>query len=579
MTHIHSSQPWWQTATFYQIYPRSFADGNGDGIGDIPGIITKLDYLQDLGINAIWLSPHFPSPLFDCGYDIADYTNVAPEYGTLDDFKHLLDGLHQRGMRLILDLVLNHTSDQHSWFIESRSSRTAPKRDWYIWRDGKNGGPPNNWNSTFGGSAWEYDSQTDQYFYHFFFKQQPDLNWRNPQVKQAMFDAMRFWLDMGVDGFRLDAIGTIYEHPGLPDHTAHLTLPEMRLQYEIARTKQERRAIKIEWSKMFRYQAEQPGMHELLQELRQLVDEYEGDRLLVGETEDLSYQGNGHNQLHMVFNFPLMNIPKPAKILTPTWIRNNQKKRLAALEAISPDAWPCNTLGNHDSSRLLSRFGDGQHDAQLARLYLTTLLCLRGTPFLYNGEEIGMVDLALDDVKLFRDQLGVWLYEEEAQLGIPSEQALRDAADLTRDKCRTPMQWANTPNAGFSPASAQTWLPVNPNYTEGINISQQYTDPNSLLNFYRCLLALRQQTPALQSGDYLPLLEHSRSVLAFLRRTEDQSILTVLNFTPHRRKACLPNLPVVRLLFSSEKRTAPVLTPSLLTLAPFEILIASMFLE
>jgi alpha-glucosidase len=228
---------WWQTAVFYQIYPRSFADGNGDGIGDLAGIINRLDYLRDLGVDAIWLSPHFPSPLFDCGYDVADYTGVAPEYGSLADFQDFLDGAHQRGIRVILDLVLNHTSHLHSWFLESRSSRHDPKRDWYIWRDGRGDGlPPNNWVSHFGGSAWELDPATGQYYYHFFFKEQPDLNWRNPQVKQAMFDAARFWLDRGVDGFRIDAIGTVFEHPDLPDHTSPLTLHEFQRLARTART-------------------------------------------------------------------------------------------------------------------------------------------------------------------------------------------------------------------------------------------------------------------------------------------------------------------------------------------------------
>ena len=256
---------WWQTAVFYQVYPRSFADGNGDGIGDIPGIISRLDYLQELGIDAIWLSPHYPSPQFDVGYDIADYTNVEPAYGTLDDFKHLLDGAHQRGIRLILDLVLNHTSDQHSWFQESRSSRDNPKRDWYVWRDPQpDGSPPNNWDSTFGGSAWEFDPSTGQYYYHFFFKEQPDLNWRNPQVKQAMWDAIRFWLDMGVDGFRLDALGTIYEDPLLPNHTAGMSLLELQSAYIAAQSDEERRASGAQFDVLHKFQIELPEVQDLM---------------------------------------------------------------------------------------------------------------------------------------------------------------------------------------------------------------------------------------------------------------------------------------------------------------------------
>lgn len=355
-----SKLKWWQEAVFYQIYPRSFADGNGDGVGDFEGIISRLDYLQDLGIDAIWLSPHYPSPQFDCGYDIANYTAVNPEYGTLGDFKRFLDGAHRRSIRVILDLVLNHTSDQHPWFIESRSSRNTPKRNWYVWRDGRDGGPPNNWYSGFGGSAWEHDSTTDQYYYHYFFKEQPDLNWRNSEVKQAMFDAVRFWLDLGVDGFRLDAIDTIFEDPALPDHTAEVTQPELYRALQTTLSLEERRRLRKQREAMFRYQHEQPGIHQLIRELRAVIDEYP-ERMLVGETSDIAYYGDGDNELHLVFNFPLMR----TRHLTPAWVRTNQEERLAALPA---GAWPGNTLGNHDSPRVYSRFGDGHNDDALARI-------------------------------------------------------------------------------------------------------------------------------------------------------------------------------------------------------------------
>ncbi len=339
---------WWQTAVFYQIYPRSFADGNGDGIGDFAGIIDKLDYLQDLGIDAIWLSPHFPSPQADCGYDISDYTDVAPEYGTLADFRRFLDGAHRRGIRVILDLVLNHTSDRHRWFLESRSSLDNPKRDWYIWRDGRNGGPPNNWESAFGGSAWQYDEGTGQYYYHFFLPEQPDLNWRNPEVKQAMWDAARFWLDMGVDGFRLDAISTIYERPDLPDHQGPRTLIELQSARDVAAGPLEAdEQVIADWDMLFEHQVDQPGLHELMRELRSVLDEYEGHRVLVGESEDIRYHGSGGDELDLVFNFPLM---KPLR-LTPASVRANQQERLAALAQQCEHAWPCNTLGNHDSPR------------------------------------------------------------------------------------------------------------------------------------------------------------------------------------------------------------------------------------
>ena len=562
------SLKWWQKAVFYQIYPRSFADGNGDGIGDLHGIIAKLDYLQDLGIDAIWLSPHFPSPLFDCGYDVADYTCVAPEYGTLDVFRRFLDGAHRRGIRVILDMVFNHSSDQHPWFLESASSRDNPKADWYVWLDGKDGGPPNNWQSTFGGPAWDYVPSRGQYYYHYFFKQQPDLNWRNPAVKEAMFNAVRFWLDMGVDGFRLDAIGTIFEHPDMPDHPVPMNITELRHLGELATTDEERASGAKLWDKMFQYQHSQPGMHELMQELRTVVDEYD-DRVLVAEDDNLAYHGDGNNELHMVFNFPLMQHDR----LTPAWIRANQIERLTALVKISPDAWPCNTLGNHDSPRVYNRYGDGQHDAELARLHLALLLTLRGTPFLYNGEEIGMTDLMLADIRHFKDVFGIWFYQAQVEeMGMDPAEALKYAARLTRDKCRTPMQWDNAPNGGFCPADVEPWLPVNPNYARGVNVADQDKDPDSLLNYYRQLLRLRRQTPALVEGEYVPLRDKDEAYLAFLRWTQEQTCLVVLNMSDRRLRLRL-GLPARRLrtLFSS---LGERLDMGATEVRPFEALIA-----
>jgi alpha-glucosidase len=558
---------WWQTAVFYQIYPRSFADGDGDGIGDFQGIIAKLDYLQRLGIDAIWLSPHYPSPQYDVGYDIADYTGVDPTYGTLDDFKRFLDGAHQRDIRVILDLVLNHTSDQHPWFIESRFSRDNPKSDWYVWADGRDGGPPNNWYSHFGGSAWTYEATRDQYYYHYFFKEQPDLNWRSPEMKQAMFDAIRFWLDLGVDGYRLDAIDAIFEHPDMPDQESGYTQAELYKASQYAQTDEERLALRQIGEKMMIYQTIQPGIHELFQEIRTIIDEYD-ERLLVGETDDVSYYGDGHNELHMTFNFPLINSP----ILTPPWIRQNQAERLETIPAI---AWPCNTTGNHDRPRVYSAFGDGAHDEALAKLNLALMLTLRGTPFLYNGEEIGMTDLLLTDLAQIRDNNSLNTYQMMVELaGIAKEQALIQAAEYGRDKCRTPMQWANEPNGGFSPKGAETWLPVNPNYAEGVNVADQENDPASLLNFYRRMLQMRRETPALMAGDYQPLHEDMEDYLAFLRSTGQQSCLVVLNYSdkPHTL-AFDVGTDHTTVIFSSEKRGE---TADLhhLTLAPFEIFIA-----
>ena len=564
---------WWQKAVFYQIYPRSFADGNGDGIGDLRGILQRLDYLQDLGIDAIWLSPHYPSPQVDCGYDVADYTGVAPEYGTMDEFRAFLKEAHRRGLRVVLDLVLNHTSDQHPWFLESRSSRDNPKRDWYIWRDGRDGGPPNNWYSIFGGPAWEYDETTGQYYYHFFLKEQPDLNWRNPAVQEAMFEVARFWLDLGVDGFRLDAIGTLLEDPEWPDHPfPELTQAEVYRALLSARSGEEQRRLAEMLKTVFRHQVDQPGIHDIMRALRAVIDQY-SDRMLVGETDDIAYYGDGTDELHLVFNFPLMRTER----LTPAWVRANQRERLAALP---PGAWPCNTLGNHDSPRVYSRFGDGVHDAEWARLSLALMLTLWGTPFLYYGEEIGMTDLPLTDIRQFRDTLGIRAYHAVIQeLGVSQEEALALANRLGRDKCRTPMQWANAPNAGFSPAGVETWLPVNPNYAQGVNVAEQQEDPDSLLNFYRRMLRLRKETPALIAGGYTPLHEDAEDYLAFLRASEadEQTCLVVLNMSErsHRLRFEL-KASKARCLFSSHPRAKKEEDPQELFIAPFEIYIAEL---
>ncbi len=563
-----NSLKWWQTAVFYQIYPRSFADGNGDGIGDVQGMLNRLDYLARLGIDAVWLSPHYPSPLIDCGYDVADYTAVAPEYGSLELFETFIDAAHARGIRLILDWVLNHTSSRHPWFLESQSSRHSPKRDWYIWKEGRAGGPPNNWVSTFGGPAWEYDPATDQYYYHFFFKEQPDLNWNNPEVKAAMFDGMRFWLDRGIDGFRLDAIGTLFEAPDLPDHEATLTLPELIVAEHNATDPEALRKFGVEFQAMFHYQIDRHDqIHSLMREMRAVVDEYP-DRVLVGETDDIAYLGDGHDELHLVFNFPLMRTER----LTPAWILANQQERLSALPKAS---WPCNTLGNHDTSRVYTHYGDGQHDAALARLSLALMLTLRGTPFLYNGEEIGMTDLILHDLSQCRDTLTPVFYRMGTELfHLPPETALEQAARRGRDKCRTPMQWSRTSNGGFCPDEVTPWLPVNPNYAAGINVDDQEDDPASLLNFYRRLLHLRWQMPALIGGDFQPFLQKSPDLLTFLRHDPENGAtsLVALNFstTPQSATFTLPHAALHR-RYSTHPGPKAAETPLKLDLEPFEI--------
>lgn len=553
---------WWQDAVFYQIYPRSFADSNGDGIGDLQGIISKLDYLQSLGIGAIWLSPHFSSPQVDCGYDVSDYRGVAPEYGTQEDFKEFLEKAHQRDIKVVLDMVFNHTSDQHAWFIESRSSKTSPKRDWYVWKKGKGNKPPNNWFSTFGGSAWEYDATTDEYYYHFFFKEQPDLNWHNPEVKEAMWNEVRFWLDMGVDGFRLDAIGTIFEDPGMPDQQAGFTLDDLFVMNRKVRTDEERAKMPENWEKLFHYQHDQPGIHELMKELRKVVNEYD-NRVLIGETDDIQFYGTGDDELHLVFNFPLMRFEK----LTKQNILQNQNERMRALPG---DAWPCNTLGNHDCPRMLNRFGDGKHDIELAKLHLTMLLTLRGTPVLYNGEELGMSDFLVTDPALFQDPLSTRNYVLEMKLmGMDQESAILQGAREGRDKNRTPMQWSDGPNAGFCPKGVKTWLPINPNYLQHVNEKDEEKDPNSILNFYRKVIHFRQSHPGLLRGDFKVIDTEQNNLLGFLRESGNDSLLVLLNFGDQESKFNLEKYPQSKPVFEHNSQV----NGQSATLQPFGFLI------
>jgi len=577
---------WWQKAVFYQIYPRSFADGNSDGIGDFKGMTEKLAYLQDLGVDAIWLSPHFPSPNWDCGYDISDYCRVAPEYGTLEDFKTFLSEAHAREMRVILDLVLNHTSDEHPWFLESKSSRDNPKADWYVWLDpspisdlqngGGREGAPNNWQSCFDGDAWTYAPERGQYYYHYFMKQQPDLNWQNPQVVAAMWAAVRFWLDLGVDGYRLDALGTIFEDANLTPHEVPMTLAELRHATDLAQSPEEKEKIAQYWHDMFHHQWAQPGVHDLMKELRAILDEYPGDRMLVGEDDNPEYMGSGDDELQLVFNFPLMRTESP---LTPRWIRENQKARLATLAGISPEAWPCNTFGNHDTSRAYTRYADGSHDAERARLTLAALLTLKGTPFLYNGEEIGMTDYLISNPTQLRDTMATWYYDRLVnELKVEPSIAAQRAAAMTRDKNRTPMQWSKSANGGFCPPTVESWLPVNPNYAAGINVSEQHDDPLSLLSFYKRILRARKSNPALIEGDYQPLHEESDEYLAFLRKTSEQTVLVVLSFSEKREKLDFSALSckTARTIFSSAGRNKAAEDLKEIHLGAFEVYIAEL---
>ncbi len=511
---------WWQTGVIYQVYPRSFKDTNGDGIGDLAGVIEQLDYLSDtLGVDAIWLSPFYPSPMKDFGYDVADYTDVAPIFGDLETFDQLLAEAHRRGLRLIIDLVPNHTSDQHPWFIESRSSRNTPKRDWYIWRDPKpDGSPPNNWVSHFGGPAWEWDEHTGQYYLHLFLKEQPDLNWRNPAVREAFFDVVRFWLERGVDGFRIDVAHYILKDPELRDNPPNPQPASWAAYRPVA-----------EYDRYLHlYDKGHPDVHEVYRQLRKVLDEYslERPRLSIGEIHIFdwpvwaSYYGENLDELHMPFNFALIG----AK-----WQALSVRQIVDTVEATLPAAaWPNYVLGNHDEMRLVSRIGP-----QAARAAAVLLLTLRGTPTIYYGEEIGMEDAVVPPER------------EQDPWGLR-------APGLSRDPQRSPMQWTPGPNAGFSPPQVeQLWLPLAENYRQ-VNVEVELQDPRSMLNLYRRLLRLRKERPALQWGDYLPVARTPEDCFVYLRRAEGSpAVLVAINFSAGSRRFSLPPEMQGRRLLSS----------------------------
>ncbi|MEN8114513.1 MAG: alpha-glucosidase [Actinomycetota bacterium] len=531
---------WWKSAVIYQIYPRSFADANGDGIGDLPGLIGKLDYLSWLGVNAVWLSPHYPSPNVDWGYDVSDYMDVHPDFGTLDDFDRLIEEAHRHDIRVLVDLVLNHTSDQHPWFIESRSSRDNPKRDWYVWRDSDK--PPNNWVSAFGGPAWTRDEATGAWYYHFFTPEQPDLNWHNPDVRTAMWDVLRFWADRGVDGFRLDAVATIFEAEGLPNHTAtyrHIDLIDQRFTDEPDR---------YDWEELLGHQIRQPPLYDLVAELRNVADEC-GDLVLIGEDDRLEYHGDGTDGLHLVFNFPLME-----KVLTPAFVRENQRTRLPA---IPQGAWPCNVTGNHDAGHAATRFDSNRHE--WSRIVAALTLLLKGTAVVYQGDEIGMTDTSFHNTGLHTDMIGRW-YEQQATnvLGLDPAVAAERAAAFSRDRCRTPMQWDASAHAGFT--TEDPWLPVHPNHRDRVNVADERDDDGSMLAWYRRLISLRRSRPSIALGDQ-QILRADRAVLVFSRNTESEQTIVAVNTTEAPARCELADVAV---LLSTEESPAD-------QLAPFEI--------
>ena len=510
---------WWQTGVIYQIYPRSFKDTTGNGIGDLAGIIEKLDYLTDvLGVDAIWISPFYPSPMKDFGYDVADYVDIDPVFGDLETFDKLLQHAHQRQLRLIIDLVINHSSDQHSWFLESRVSKDNPKRDWYVWVDPKpDGSPPNNWLSVFGGSAWEWDETTKQYYLHSFLKEQPDLNYRNPEVWKAMEGVVRFWLDRGVDGFRIDVAHYIMKDPELRDNPI-VSTPKQRGH----------RPLYEYDTQVHLYDKGHADLHQVYREFRRVVDSYNGEwpRVSIGEVhifeldEWVKYYGKKLDEIHMPFNF---------KLLYSQWDAKTVRAVVDELEAVLPDGgWPNYVLGNHDESRLASRVGKAQ-----SRVAAMLLLTLRGTPTLYMGDEIGMVNVDIPP-EYIQDPPGL----------------LHPA--FGRDPCRTPMQWDDSSNAGFSDADVQRlWLPVGDDYHE-VNVKRSLDDPASILNLYRRLLSYRKSTPALQWGGYHPIDLIPEDCFAFTRlATSEPTLLVILNFSSQDQKVSIPELGTGRITLST----------------------------
>ena len=520
---INGYEPrWWKEAVVYQVYPRSFKDSNGDGIGDLNGITQKLDYLQKLGVNVIWLSPHYDSPNADNGYDIRDYRKVMTEFGTMADFDRMLAGIKARHMRLIIDLVVNHTSDEHHWFAESRKSRDNPYRDYYFWRDGRPNPddpahplPPNNYPSYFSGPAWQYDAATGQFYLHLFAAKQPDLNWDNPKVREDVFSLMRFWLDKGVDGFRMDVIPLISKQPGLPDLTADQLKDPSRL-----------------W-------ANGPRRDEYLQQMnREVLAKY--DTMTVGEAigitldEQTRIINSQRNELNLVFNFDAIRVNRGEGYTERKWELPELKSIYDRhAQVLTKTDWDTVFLSNHDNPRLVSNFGDDstpEFRASSAKLLETMLLTLRGTPFLYQGDELGMTNYPFERVDQFNDIEVKNAYQAWVVTGKVTEaQFVAIAHRFGRDNSRTPMQWDATANAGFSPAAAKPWLAVNPNYT-AINAAQELADPDSVYNYTRRAIALHRAHKALVYGEYADLDPAHTQVYAYTRTLGQERFLVVLNF-------------------------------------------------
>ena len=517
---------WWKESVVYQIYPKSFKDSNGDGVGDIRGIIQKLDYLKELGVNVLWISPMLESPQDDNGYDISDYRRIYKEYGNMEDYEELLSEAHKRDIRILMDLVVNHTSDEHNWFVESRKSKDNPYRDYYIWKDPVNGKEPNNWGGAFGGSAWEYDPQTQMYYLHLFSKKQPDLNWENEKVRQEVYDKMTFWCEKGIDGFRMDVISMISKDQTFPDGEMNNSL----------------------YGDFGPYCVHGPRVHEFLQEMnREVLSRY--DIMTVGETSGVTieeaqkYAGEAGKELNMVFQFEHVDNGSGAygKWTTEKYdFKEFKRIMIKWQEELQGKAWNSLFLGNHDQPRSVSRFGNDNpaYRETSAKMLATCLHMMQGTPYVYQGEELGMTNIYFDKLEDYRDIESINFFTELTEAGLMTPEYMMKCLMLrSRDNARTPMQWDDSEQAGFT--DGESWIKVNPNYKE-INAAQQLEDPNSIFHYYQKLIRLRKEKDIIVYGGFEPLYRDDEQIFAYIRRQEQEKLLTVCNFSDKNAEMEIP---------------------------------------
>ena len=552
---------WWKESVVYQIYPRSFCDSNGDGIGDLNGITSKLDYLKELGVDVIWLSPVYKSPNDDNGYDISDYQDIMDEFGTMEDFDRMLATAHEKGIKIMMDLVVNHTSDEHKWFIESRKSTDNPYRDYYIWRPAKEDGSlPNNWGSCFSGPAWEYDKTTDMYFLHLFSKKQPDLNWDNPVVRQEVFDMMNWWLEKGVDGFRMDVISLISkEQPELPDKEPG-----------------------INGYATFNVSANGPHVHEYLQEMRQKALN-NADTITVGECSGVTveeakkYARSDEKELNMVFQFEHMDVDsdeKAGKWTTRKMDLRDLKKILTRWQKGLQDiAWNSLYWENHDQPRSVSRFGNDSDEYReiSAKMLATCIHMMQGTPYVYQGEELGMTNCPFNTLENFRDLESINAFHELTEQGKMTEEEMMAAIGYKgRDNARTPMQWDDSANAGFSGADATPWIMVNPNYTK-INAKDQVSREDSVFKYYQKLIRLRHESDLIVYGTYDLILDDDKDIYAYIRTLGDEKLIVYCNFSENTREVELPEEFTDGKILISNYNDAKV--SEKITLRPYEAIV------